>query len=311
MKINAGNLKRARQALRLSLDDVAKMAKVDRQTVHRLESGRTTRCRANTLNKLASALRTSAAALTGPDQDFESVASEPRVPKTQVNLRLSNDVRNAINLMAVRYGVKGAHIVALAPYLFHWAAEASLAHRKQAMTRVEEAEDAYTRSVPEHIRSGYPFRWDVENALERERRSIRERDLLGTIVDEFQEYEEKEGLTASSDGNPFAIFLRSLTEALPEGAQFHAWSEYGGPTFEIGKGEALELVGGVDESAHYIVSGSVGLHEVVQDAGKSDPQELSERVLVLGRQRKAELDELFADLFARQPDISTSSQGSN
>ena len=104
-------LKRLRKHQRLTLDQLAEKAGLDRQTIYRLERGRRAQTRETTFKKLAKALGVEPEDLSGPvPDDQESVsASEPN--KSQLNLRVSGQTRNALLLVSERYRVKPAQIV--------------------------------------------------------------------------------------------------------------------------------------------------------------------------------------------------------
>ena len=57
-------------------------------------------------------------------------------------IRIATSPRNALTLVSRRYGIEPSQIVELAPFLFLWAAEASLRQRRERIAEVERAYEA-------------------------------------------------------------------------------------------------------------------------------------------------------------------------
>lgn len=263
----ASNIRRLRERANLTLDELAAKASVDRGTINRLETGRQAVPRASTVRKLAEALGVSSETLSAGSDD-EDAALPSFVRKTQMNVRIADDTRNALNLMAIRYGVKASHILHLAPLLFNWAAEASL---KQRRRHLEEAHQRLAQLAaldgPKHLQHPADQNWRSEEALEEERRSIEKRDLFGLLLSDEalrDRYEE-------SEHNPMAQFLSQLAKETGEGVEFEHWSpHWSHPGYTLGLDTATELAGGNEEAGWQIANGNAPLHDMpksVRDGG--------------------------------------------
>ena len=68
-----------------------------------------------------------------PDKQRES----ERAAKTQFNVSINMAARNALYLISEQYGVPPWQVVELSPFLFAWAAEASLRERQNKIREVE------------------------------------------------------------------------------------------------------------------------------------------------------------------------------
>ncbi len=136
-------IKRLRKSKRLSLDQLAERAKLVSATIWRLEQGHDTNAREGTIKKLARALGQEPAVLTGkvalPEIDDDSRYEE----MSKLKFRITDMAYNTMYLVADRYFVTHEAIVELAPFLFYWAAEASLQRRKSRLEKARRAlEDA-------------------------------------------------------------------------------------------------------------------------------------------------------------------------
>ena len=156
-KIDQDILKRLRSAKGWSQEQLAEntkfqgFPKIDKQTISRLERGDREKTRGRTIEQLARALKVEPDVLTGeaPFPELE-VESEP-IQKSQLNVRVSRAARNALHLVAQRYvGLEPSQIVELAPFLFCWAAEASLRQRRERLKQLENAAET-TRKLEREI----------------------------------------------------------------------------------------------------------------------------------------------------------------
>ena len=287
--INAKKLKKLRDKRNLTLDALAQIAKVDRGTINKLETGKRLSPRASTLRNLAAALNVDPTELQG--SDVNDPGREPPVAlKAQMNFKMASDTRNALHLTSVRYNVKQSHILHLAPFLFYWAAEQSLKLRAQKLQEIGEKLDALSSVCSsKHLNSCITDHWRAEDLLEEERRSIANRDIFGAQLSDDtlrSDYEE-------SEQNPMAQFFITVAESLGEDVIFEHWSpHWSHPGYTLGKAEALYLVGGDEDAAHYIVSGSAPLHELPKDVRDQGSSAVAQWAIKIGEARLMELEEL-------------------
>ncbi|HEY0412492.1 MAG TPA: helix-turn-helix transcriptional regulator [Allosphingosinicella sp.] len=267
--ITASNLRLLRIRKGLTLDKLAEKARVDRGTINRIESGRRRECRRRTLEQLAEALDSDVETLSGPPIDAAAPNEVSR--KSQMNVRMADEARNALSLVAMRYGIKPASILHLAPFLFLWAAEQSLRERRESLERLEEqwaAIGAGHKGGFRHLDGCLLYNSRGEEVVQAERSSIAKRDLFGlAIPDEHLEYDYEE-----SEQNPITQFLARLAGGLGGLAQFDYWSPYWDlPGYSLGRDEASALVDGDEDAVHHILAGNVGLHEVPKDIREAGP----------------------------------------
>jgi transcriptional regulator with XRE-family HTH domain len=270
--INPRNLRILREKRGWNLDDLASRSKVDRGTISRIETGKQTDNRRTTVERLSSALDVESETLTGPDVLAAGKEVEP-TPKSQMNIRMANDARNALALVASRYQVKPPHILHLAPLLFLWAAEESLKRRQQKL-------DAYTAqlsTVEKQFHFGHLNADITDNergwvVVDEEHRSIARRDIFGVSIEDHAVrygYED-------SEQNPMALFLNELVAPLNGLAQFEHWSpNWGSPGYTLGREEASLLVGGDEQATNHIVNGYAPLHELPKEVREAGPQEIA------------------------------------
>src|SRR5262249_34360923 len=142
-------------------------------------------------------------------------------PKQQFNVRISRPARNALTLVSQRYKVQPWQLVELAPFLFFWAAEASLRHRREALDKFARARNDLAERCQEipHLFSAYDL-WDQpieEKLIETERQSIELGDIFGVFVG------EETAAWDDSVKDPFSAFLDSLVENLGSKAKFNGF----------------------------------------------------------------------------------------
>lgn len=261
-KINHAVLKALREEKGWSQEFLARKCAVTKDTISRQERGATGGIRGTLLDSLSKALGVDADILTGRKPRIPQASSETmQVGTHQLNVRVSAHNRNAMALVALRYGVQLSDIVEIAPFLFYLAAERSLGQRQQNISDVLEAQDrleAMAARLP-HLPAGSFFA--DGDVFRYEQKSIERRDLFGRIVDEAPihagglDYEE-------GDDNPFARFLMQEAREAQCGASFESWSCYGYPYYKICKDEAVAIVGGDHDAAEYVLNGTAPLHKM-------------------------------------------------
>lgn len=294
-EINPKALRVLREKQSLTLDELANKSKVDRGTISKIETGKRTNPRPSTLRKLAEALGVEPGELTG--SDIDETERSPLSPKSQMNIRMANDARNALHLTAARYGVKPNHILHLAPLLFRWAAEMSLQWRRKRLAELETQLDALSNIVtPKHLSGVVIDNWRGDEVLADEQRSIDSHDLFGVLLKDDSlsaNYEE-------SEQNPMAQFLKSIAASLGDDVDFEHWSpHWSQPGYTLGKTEALELVGGDEEAAQQIVDGYAPLHELPKEVREQGPNAVAQWAIETGEKELRKLidvDALMLDL---------------
>ncbi len=287
MQINPVNLKRARDAKGVSLDRLAALTGVNRQTIYRIEVEPTKKRRSRVAHELASHLGLSVAELCGPDLDMqvEERAGPRAEEKSQMNVRVSDRIRNSFSLLSLRYGVTPSQIVQIAPFLFMWAAELSLQQRRDKMQEFRDAETKLRNALPSYL-DDVP-RIDDE-LLHLEERSIRRRDIFGLELEgEVHEFLDRDyGWQV-----PFADTLRNLVPQMPDDVSFETWWLDFEPDYEICRSDAVEWLDGDDRAAEHILAGRIPFREIPAELFKAGGPALAAWV-------REEGDRRFADTYA-------------
>jgi transcriptional regulator with XRE-family HTH domain len=262
-------LKWARKNKRLSQEELADAAKVDTSTISRMERGDSGRVRKHTLEQLAAALETK------PEELCEVPKSEPDFVKLPMHVA----ARNALALVAKRYGVSRSDIVQLAPLLFYLAAEHSLSARRDHLGEIDETANSLEvlQSQMPHLPSLYPV---DEEALRAERESIEARDLFGRRFANQRSFGERRESYEDNQHNPFAAFLTEALEKTrgPNDADEPVrYTTSCSPSYWICYDEAAEIVGGDEGAAWPIVEGNAALHEMPKGTPKRRAEWVRER----------------------------------
>lgn len=254
----------------MSQQQLAEIAKIDKQTICRIEKGHQRTTRQHVLKQLAAALNIEPEVLIGegPMPELQNETELPIV-KSQLNIRIGTTHRNFLNLVAIRYKVKPSQIVELAPFLFCWAAEDSLRKRKarlaefeQVLCQCERLGEQFRHLLPSI--NLFPY---SDDAVWAEDHSIAQRDLFGAQVElndigVAPKFVERE--------NPFAEYLRGLASDLGDVATFEDWDNAGvSPYYRACPEEAAEFVGGDADRAEEILLGQVALNEMPSEFRKS------------------------------------------
>jgi transcriptional regulator with XRE-family HTH domain len=267
-------LKQLRKTKGWTQEELAERAKLDKQTICRLEaeSSGHAETRQHTVDGLANALRADPSVLTGrtpltATQDDEG----PLAQMSRLNFRVSTQARNALYLISERYDVAQSAIVELAPYLFCWAAEASLRQRKERVARAESALQAMrdADSAIGHLEAS-DFS-EIQRKIEAEKDSIKFHDIWGTGT-EFAAHS-----TDWAFDNPFAVFLESLANDIEGDTTFDEYGMGDFPFYRVCPEDALDLVGGDAELADAILQGHIPLHQLPKEL--RDPIKTKERVV--------------------------------
>ncbi len=252
--IDPERLKTIRKSRGLTQDELAKKARLDKQTIYRLERGEDKRpVRRGNLDRLAEALGIDPEVLAGEKPippDIGQASAPPEETAYQLNVRVDAPIRNAFELVARRYRVSVAKIAKLAPLLFVIVAEASLKHRRKKLDEFLEARERISE-----IESNFPdlargSSYDQEEVIDAEKASIESRDLFG--LDRYYPNNEND--------NPFVTFLKALIQGSDDNAIRAV-----GPTsteYQVCRSVATELAGGDDEVARWLLDGEVQIHRI-------------------------------------------------
>jgi transcriptional regulator with XRE-family HTH domain len=266
MKVDPSVLRQLRHEKRLSQEQLAAKAKIDKQTISRLERGSGERTRDHTLRQLARALNTESAVLSGeaPPPDRQRDAEQS---KSQFNISVHAGARNALFLIAERYHVRPWQVLELAPFLFCWAAEASLRQRHERLEEVERACENARNAENAISHLPLPDFTYSEEKIAAEKESIEGRDLFANWV------ENNDNLTHSpfphdpggGYDNPFARFLSNLVLEFDTSITFEEFAVFDSPIYKVCKEEAAYLVEGESELADAVLQGDVALWDMPKE----------------------------------------------
>ena len=268
-RINAKRVTELRTRAGLSQKVLASKVIVHPATISRWERGEIDKVRHDTFGRLQKALSATELDLCGQGPLSER-GQAPREPeKGQMNLTIDDACRNALTLVAQRYGVTRQTIVETAPLLFFLAAEQCLKERQARLEQLRKTFDVLFETRIRHL----PVFWPVDpEALTSEQLSIDAQDLNGRMVAkpiEDPDWNEWEG-------NPFAEFLsKALTQASGSDQRV-LWSADGSPYYFICRDEAAAIVGGDVKATEAILHGRAALHEMPPEVRKSSPADRAE-----------------------------------
>lgn len=289
--VNPEVLKRLRESKGMSQAKLAEVAKIDQQTISRLERGRTQKTRGHTVEQLARALKAEPSILTGdaPGPDAQ-VPGRPESHKTQFNVRIETATRNALFLLSERYNVRPWQIIELAPFLFCWAAETSLRRRRARIEEVEHACEQLRNAEGAISHLPVPNLNYSEEKIAAELASIERKDLFGIFLEDA-EMQDKNFTHSEWTENPFASFLSDLSSDIHEVASFEAWSFIESPEYRVCLEEAKQIAGGDDYAAEAVLNGHVALHEIPKDIRDSGFKERTKWVRARAEKFRQELSE--------------------
>ena len=270
MRINIGIFKKLRERSGLSIADLsAKCRGVSASTIHRIESGKTSRQSKVTIDRLARALHTDMDTLTGEKPLLDDEVREKFSYDSQMRVRLTHEQRNAFNFVAIRYHVDSAHIFALAPLLFHIFAGESLNERTIAINSVDELQAAMQLAGAQiaHISGRLTSDNTADELANLERRSITKNDIFGDVIDEDDAQWDARPHDYDHDvDNPFCQYLKRRVAAGMQASDWHAEFEYFdrqmGPRYVACRSEAEAYCAGDADLADNLINGMIGLHEI-------------------------------------------------
>jgi transcriptional regulator with XRE-family HTH domain len=260
--------------------------KVDVSTISRIERGKPSRVRTNTLKALAKAL----------DVRPESLCRAAEAERDVMKLRIETAARNALILVAVRYRISRESIIEIAPLLFFIAAEQSLKERQSRIDDLQASADALFdlyRGI-KHL----PLKWPIdEGAVNTEQQSIKARDLFGKkVLDGAQQLmSELNDDFDEAEQNPFVIFLRNGLSNISTGTELAdsvRWAPGLWPSYQICSEEAASVVGNDTSAARAIVCGAAALHEMP----KGTPEQRAEWARAEYDRKYGDLDDFLGDV---------------
>jgi transcriptional regulator with XRE-family HTH domain len=264
-------LKRLRKANGLSQEELAQKARIDKQTIFRLErEGGHAKTRPLTIQRVARALNTEPDVLTG-EAPVPDTTEHPMSGMARFSFLTSNDAHNALFLVSKRYHVPQQAVVELAPFLFCCAAEASLRQRRERLRR---AQLSYENAKTAHEAISYLSGPDLSSPneeLEAEKASIDYRDLFGLLLEDY-------GSPAGDETqNPFALYLADLANQTDGVAEFDGYSSMDWPEYRVCADEVEHMAGGDSDLAEHVHEGRIPLNDMPRNIrDRIDPKEQTE-----------------------------------
>ena len=208
MKIIPETLRKYREMKNLTQESLARLSKVTKKTISRLELGEVSNPRLNTVNNLAKTLSVDPESLSKP---YSRENKEDM--RGYVKLKTSIPIDNMISVKMVheRYGVSTDTLVRIAPLLFTVIAEQSLEWRKKTLSEALEKLTALDKirrkgSHMAFIAESFSF---IEG-VRAEKKSIESHDIFGLNIcdDDFADSHDS-GIT-----NPFVNYILEQCEQL-------------------------------------------------------------------------------------------------
>jgi transcriptional regulator with XRE-family HTH domain len=277
-RVNPFVLKTERNRKGLSQQQLADLAKIDKQTIFRLEAGKQSNARGGTLKALARALGIDTEELTRETVNRKTTNDDAAVRKiSQHGFGLSVQADNFLYLISQRYFVQRWQVMELAPLLFCWAAEMSLRARKERLVKLEQTYET-AHAIENEVLHLPSLNFNaVEKWIAAEASSIESNDIFGMFFseDDFDGESVEGGF--DHDNNPFAVFLSKLTDDISETAEFTGFSPIDYPIYRVCMEDVKRMVEGDEELAEHILTAVVRLREMPKELQEfsfaSKPQE--------------------------------------
>jgi transcriptional regulator with XRE-family HTH domain len=271
--INPQRLAVIRERKDVSQKKLASKIKVDPGTVSRWERGSIRQIRSEVFGRLCSALSATPDDLCGEGPLPPAQQTEIDPENSSINLSMDTGCRNALALMAERYGVSRKQIIELAPVLFFIAAEQHLKEREERLASLRQQ----FLLAQQHMSYAPRF----QPALDLEEAAIQQRDLFG-----FAEHMMIWGMREDENYDIFAIDFDPTSLDLDEVDDFRSpFHEFLSDRLQMLRGEdsaselvkgngdltpsnywalsdALSFVGQDGVAATAIMFGYVGIHEM-------------------------------------------------
>jgi len=263
-------LKTLRKQKGWSQIQLAEKSHCSKEQISRWERGQSLKLNSNSRERLTKVFGVSWEELTRPPKPNDEYESK-WFPTVQLNVRVRPEARAALILACLRYKVRPADIIELAPLLFLITAEKSLAARQTKIDAIDEqwerAAEESTKAAP-HLAPAFFIPSDANEAIASEQESIRRREVFGP--------EESFDV---DDYDPFVVHLKHLLKDLPDGLIEDLSPRYSrGPDYRIAEDALCEITGISGETENeqelllLISEGSIDLRELL-----SKKQNLSEK----------------------------------
>ncbi|KAA0909847.1 helix-turn-helix transcriptional regulator [Aquicoccus porphyridii] len=267
-KINRNRLSDLLDRYPRSQKELAGEIGTDVGTLSRWKTGRIENIRSDKLAKLCEALGVTPTEICAEGPLPETAAGGEAARRDQISMVLDTGCRNALALVARRYGVTRQQIVEVAPLLFAIMAEQSLKERRLELQALKDALVKIEGSAPRHLRNRLHASWnpDDQELLEAEESSIEHRDLFAVRVGHWDENSAKD--------NPFARFLNArLSETGLPNEEGVAWDDDDAPRYGVGIEELVDILGEDENARRLILDGKVALAEMPGDIRKATQDE--------------------------------------
>ncbi len=216
MTIIAETLRSYRTSKNLSQAALARLARLSKKTISRIELGEVENPNSVTKNRLAEApeikVEEFAKDATGRAQTEHFLKQRGYQP---VSFHLDAETAHAFQMIQHRYGISSHTLIKSAPLLMGVLAEGSLQWRRRKASEIEAAVSALSSIANDAAHMAYANAGcRAADALEDELRSIEAADIFGRDIGE-EPY--KFGYD-DSQHNPFASYLRSLCKHIDPAA---------------------------------------------------------------------------------------------
>jgi transcriptional regulator with XRE-family HTH domain len=300
--IDKDALKRVMNAKRMTPNALAAKSGLSPKTIGRLldpPAGRGKRPYHKTVFALANALDVSPDDLAGKIRR-KSDAPVPLTegadtwhsPRSQINVRIDHATRNAIHIIAARYGVKIQQIVKLAPLLFLCVAEQSLARRRaklEALAQNEREAFEIGKGLG-HLSNVIWANPYLETIAECERASIDKRDIFARdLFEKTDEVCSQQFYDNEYSKNPFAIFLKDFVRGSTPLIQVDQCGPHADTTSLTTEKLFEELYPDDPILVMGLANGIVGLHEIPHEL--KDSEAVKEWLLNVIKERIEEIKE--------------------
>ena len=285
MKIDPERLRILRKQKGLTRLELAKRSNLSERTIQRLENepDRSQKSQEHTLNSLAKALGVESGVLTGelplPESD-NAPAENPDL--VQIGAKITPKARLAYDLIKRRYGVSATEVINMAPLFFVLLAEGCLAQRRETAKKADEAIDLLNEYAEiEHGISSEPVHYVYEAYVLIEE-SIEKADLFGELFSDshFPLLVPSD----STEGNPFANYLRKLAEELNNAGVVNvdegtldlggvSRSKHKFPYYDICGDELNRIANGSPDAKRTLETGCARLSEIPKELMGEDADE--------------------------------------
>lgn len=280
-QIDPERLKKIRTMRGMTQKTLGQKAKINPQTIYRIEAGKEPNNRGKTIETLCRVLEVEPDLLRGETPIPDSILPIGQTVNDNdytIAAQINAPQRNAYHLVSRRYGVSNKRIAELAPFLFALAAEQSLEHRRNKLAALEElfdGLDALKQDFPHLPRSITPDTDDNE-ALFAEQDSIKERDIFSDRLSDKVNWDSGsvEEYYEPGEHNPFVQYLKGVSSKFGNEVVIDSFHASDATSYRVCCKDAFKLADGDEEIAKGILFGSVLLHEMphefFEDEAKGD-----------------------------------------